>query len=75
MQISGNRSHGQIDFMRDAALDQLAETGWGPPEPEISEKECCDPLVMSATDAGREKGGRLVIPSPCTLRPSLSGAC
>ena len=52
MKILDNRSHGQIDFMSDAALDQLVETGWGSPEPEISEKECCDPLAMSAQAEG-----------------------
>ena len=40
--------------MSDAALDQLVETGWGSPEPEISEKECCDPLAMSAMDVGKK---------------------
>lgn len=44
----------QIDSMSDAALDQLVELGWGSPEPEISEKECCDPLAMSAMDVGKK---------------------
>lgn len=57
----GDRSHGQIGFLSDAALDQLVRDWLGPPEPEINEKECCDLLVMSAMDVGRERGGRLVI--------------
>lgn len=61
MGMLGDRSHGQIDFMSDATLDQLVETGRGPPEPEIGEKQCYDPLVMSAMDVGRRKLGRIVI--------------
>ena len=69
MGVLDNRSHGHIYRLRVRCC--FGSTGWGPPEPEIREKECCDPLVMSAMDVGRERGGMFVRPDPCMLGPRL----